>query len=259
MPQLYGNKTKFNGHLLNYELVSVGDNSSDRMFGLKTSTEYEDSVGDIPLFLKRKKERQTIPIQLFKCDYLGNGLPISDDELFELSRLLFAKDDIGILECNGLILYGHFTGESTSWRNGGRQGHITLNFELSSPYVYSPIMLNSVRVQDNKMIELTNKSNGSEEIKCDVEFELIKGNKIEIVNMTNGKRFIIDNLESNEKGIIYGDSREIVSYIDSKRNLFKLSNREFNSLCLKYGKNRFKVIAEDCKVKFIYQCQLTML
>lgn len=259
MPQLYGNKARFNGRLLDYELVSVGSSDNNRMFGLSVSVEKEDSIGDVPLFTKRKKSLQTIPIILFKCDRLGNPLPITDLELEELSRILFSKDDIGILECNGKVMYGHFVSDSTSWRNASNQGYIQLKYELSSPYCYSPIMVNPIKVMGNKIIELSNKSTATENIFCDIEFELLSGNYIEIINMTNGKTFKLEGLTDGEKGVIYGDSNEVVSKIDSTRNLFKLSNRGFGAMSMVYGRNVFKVIGNNVRVKFIYQCEMCLV
>lgn len=259
MPQLNG-KIRYNGHLLNdYEVVSVGGDN-DRKFGLNISTEYEDSVGDVPLFIKKKKERPSFEIQLFKCDRIGNPLPISDIELSELSRMLFAKEDIGILENNGVVYYGCFTGESISWRNSGRQGYITLNFELASPMAYSPIMLNPIRVKESKVIEIYNKSTASENIYCDIEFCLLDNtDSLVIKNLVNGKTLEINGMEINEKGNIHSDTREIVSNIDSDRNLFHLSNRGFKALELRYGRNMFEVKSKDCKIKFIHQNELTLI
>lgn len=259
MAQLYG-KIRYNGYLLNdYEVVSVGGDNT-RKFGINVSTEYEDGIGDIQLFIKKKKERQSFEIQLFKCDKLGNPLPITDKELGELSRVLFAKNDVGILENNGIIYYGCFVGEGTQWRNSANHGYVTLNYELASPVCYSPIMLNPIRVQENKTIEIYNKSNASECIYCDIEFYLL-GNtsSITIKNLTNGEVLEINRMELNEKGIIYGDTREIVSSIDNSRNLFELSNRKFKALELRYGRNLFKIEATDCKVKIIYQNELTLI
>lgn len=260
MPQLYG-KIRYNGKLLDqWEIVSVGNGDNDRKFGISTSIEREDSVGAVPLFIKRSKELQSIDIQLFKCDYMGNGLKITEDDLFELNRILFAKDDIGVLENNGKVYYGHFVGDSNIWMNSAKQGYITLSYELASPYCYSPIMLNPVRISESKRIEIFNKSNASEKMYCDIEFELLNdSSSINITNLTTGQVLEINNLELNEKATIFGDSREIISKVDDTRNLFKLSSRNFKALELIYGKNIYEIKSSSAKIKIVYQNELGLM
>lgn len=260
IPQLYG-KIRYNGKLLDqWEVVSVGNSDNNRKFGVSTSIEREDSVGAVPLFIKRNKELPSIDIQLFKCDNMGNGLKITDDDLFELNRILFAKDDIGILENNGKVYYGHFIGDSSVWMNSAKQGYITLAYELCSPYCYSPIMLNPVRISESKRIEIFNKSNASEKMYCDIEFELLDNTtSITITNLTNGQVLEINNLEVNEKATIFGDSREIISKVDNTRNLFRLSNRNFKALELVYGKNMYEIKSNSAKMKIIYQNELGLM
>lgn len=256
MPQLYG-KIKFNGRLLDkYEVVSV-ETSSERKLGLNTSIEYEDGIGNVPLFVKRKKDIHTIPIQLSKCDNRGNLLKITDDDICELSRLLYSKDDIGILECNGLVYYGHFVGLGSGHYYESGVGYITLNYQLSSPYCYSSVMLDTIHVKNEKYFEIYNKSNASESIFADLEIEMVEGTSFKILNLTNGEEFSIEDIESNEQFTIYGDSREIVSK-NSDKNMFKLCNRKFKALNLVYGRNMFKIISNDCKVKMIYQNEICL-
>lgn len=260
IPQLYG-KIRYNGKLLDqWEVVSVGNSDNDRKFGISTSIEREDSVGVVPLFVKRNKELQSIDIQLFKCDNMGNGLKITDNDLFELNRIFFAKDDIGVLENNRKVYYGHFVGDSGVWMNSAKQGYITLSYELSSPYCYSPVMLNPVRVSESKRIEIFNKSNASDKTYCDIEFELLSDStSITITNLTTGKTLEINNLEINEKATIFGDSREIISKVDNTRNLFKLSNRNFKALELVYGKNIYEIKSSNSKIKIVYQNELGLM
>lgn len=260
IPQLYG-KIRYNGKLLNeWEVVSVGNSDNDRKFGISTSIEREDSIGVVPLFIKRNKDLPPIDIQLFKCDYMGNGLKITEDDLFELNRILFAKDDIGVLENNGKVYYGHFVGDSSIWMNSAKQGYITLSYELASPYCYSPIMLNPVRISESKRLEIFNKSNASEKMYCDIEFELLDDSSfINITNLTTGEMLEINNLELKEKATILGDSREIISKVDDTRNLFKLSNRNFKSLELVYGKNIYEINSKSAKVKIVYQNELGLM
>lgn len=260
IPQLYG-KIRYNGKLLDqWEVVSVGGSDNNRKFGISASIERQDSVGAVPLFIKRNKELPSIDVQLFKCDNMGNGLKITDNDLFELNRILFAKDDIGILENNGKIYYGHFIGDSSVWMNSAKQGYITLAYELCSPYCYSPIMLNPVRISESKRIEIFNKSNASEKMYCDIEFELLDNTtSITITNLTTGQVLEINNLEVNEKATIFGDSKEIISKVDNTRNLFKLSNRNFKALELVYGKNMYEIKSNSSKVKIIYQNELGLM
>lgn len=191
---------------------------------------------------------------------MGNGLKIAEDDLFELNRILFAKDDIGVLENNGKVYYGHFVGDSSIWMNSAKQGYITLSYELASPYCYSPIMLNPVRISESKRIEIFNKSNASEKMYCDIEFELLDdSSSINITNLTTGQVLEINNLELNEKATIFGDSREIISKVDDTRNLFKLSSRNFKALELIYGKNIYEIKSSSAKIKIVYQNELGLM
>lgn len=191
---------------------------------------------------------------------MGNGLKITEDDLFELNRILFAKDDIGVLESNGKVYYGHFIGDSSIWMNSAKQGYITLSYELASPYCYSPIMLNPVRISESKRIEIFNKSNASEKMYCDIEFELLDdSSSINITNLTTGQVLEINNLELNEKATIFGDSREIISKVDDTRNLFKLSSRNFKALELIYGKNIYEIKSSSAKIKIVYQNELGLM
>ena len=103
MPQLYG-KIRINGkELFQYESVIVDSSDNDRKFGMKTKLEMEQGIGDTELFIKRSKDRDNLEITLFKCDDFGRPIPIQDSELFELNRIMFAKEGLSVVENHDFV------------------------------------------------------------------------------------------------------------------------------------------------------------
>ena len=255
MPQLYG-KIRINGkELFQYESVIVDSNDNDRKFGMKASLEMEQSIGDTELFVKRKKDRDTIEISLYKCDTLGRPLPITEDELFELNRIMFAKEGLSVVENHDFVYYGVFQ-SGTSWRNTAKQGYIKVEFEMATATPMSRVRYISRHILTKDEIDIINKCNAGEYSIADIEVENIKGSTFVIENVLTGEEFTITGLDVGEKFRIYGDTREIVSFTNPDKNLFKNCNKQFNILNLRYGLTKFKITSKECKVRVIYQSQI---
>ena len=90
----------------------------------------------------------------------------------------------------------------------------------------------------------------------DIEVEMIKGSTFTIKNKLTKDTLYISDLEVGDKFRIYGDTKEIVCFNNENKNLFKPCNRQFNVLTMRYGLNSYHIVAEECKVKIIYQSQL---
>ena len=255
MPQLYG-KIRINGkELSQYESVIVDSSDNDRKFGMKTKLEMEQGIGNTELFVKRSKDRDSLEITLFKCDDFGRPIPIQDNELFELNRLMYSKDGLSVVENHDLCYYGIF-GEGTNWRNSAKQGYVTVKFEMATPTPMSRVRQDNVHVVDEQVLELINKYNAQEIVQMDIEVEMIKGSTFTIKNKLTGDTLYISDLEVGDKFRIYGDTKEIVCFNNENKNLFKSCNRQFNVLTMRYGLNNYHIVAKECKVKIIYQSQL---
>ena len=255
MPQLYG-KIRINGkELSQYESVIVNSDDMDRKFGMKASLEMEQSIGDTELFVKRKKDRDSLEITLFKCDDFGRPIPIQDSELFELNRLMYSKDGLSVVENHDFVYYGIFQ-SGTSWRNTAKQGYIKVEFEMATTTPMSRVRQDNVHVVDGQAVELINRCNAQETVQMDIVVEIIKGSTFTIKNKLTGDTLYISDLEVGDKFRIYGDTKEIVCFNNENKNLFKSCNRQFNVLTMRYGLNNYHIVAEECKVKIIYQSQL---
>lgn len=225
-----------------------GDNLSQ--FGASRSINEEEGIGDIPVFYGVKSECPTLEISISKVNN-GEISPFADDDLKELSRILFKKDYRALI-INGLIYYCIFT-KGEMWSAGRGEGVITLSLRLNAPYAYSSIMNNPVRVINTKTIEVYNKSTVCEDIYPDIEF-LLGGDStsIKITNMTTGQIVEFNGLEKLEHVYVYNDGlKQVISKSESTRNIFKLFNKEW--LRLVYGKNIIKIECENCKFDLIYQ------
>ena len=255
MPQLYG-KIRINGkELSQYESVIVDSSDNDRKFGMKTKLEMEQSVGNTELFVKRSKDRDSLEITLFKCDDFGRPIPIQDNELFELNRLMYSKDGLSVVENHDLCYYGIF-GEGTSWRNTAKQGYIKVEFEMATTTPMSRVRQIPRHILTEGEIDIINKCNAGEYSIADIEVENLLGGTFVIENVLTGEEFTITGIDVGEKFRIYGDTREIVSFTNPDKHLFKNCNKQFNILNLRYGLTKFKITSKECKVRVIYQSQI---
>ena len=68
---------------------------------------------------------------------------------------------------------------------------------------------------------------------------------------------VFNNLDDCEHIYVYNDNmKQMVSKLDSKKNIYSKSNKEF--LKLSYGKNRIKITCEEAQVKLIYQNKMNL-
>lgn len=251
---------RYNGYvsrMYNIVLCSV-DNEDEDIFGLKRSLVTKEGVGDIPIVQKVKTECRTIPLTFTKVTPTGDTLPFTEFDLSEIKRIWFTqkKENPFVLE-NGLILYGLFVGDMKIWLNGSGYGYIKVDFELTKPFAYSPILINNVIVENEAIVTITNKSDCNELVYPDIYFEVVGDTTdIRIENLNNGTVSEFKGLEKGERIRLLNENRQqIISEIDAKRNVFAKSNKEFINLL--YGKNNIKitcngraVVSFDCKIKY---------
>lgn len=183
-----------------------------------------------------------------------NGKVCSLDGMFlgrsfmeEVTRVFYntSNDGVNILKVGGKIYY--VSPASGSLKRLSRSvSEFTIEFESLSPYCYSPIMLNPVRVfNDNspKEITITNRGNNTY---ADVGVECIISGRLTISN--NGAELVI-NANAGDVIKIDGDTAEVSDYI-------KVSGDIKSALSLRYGANNITLNADgDFKVVFRHQCE----
>lgn len=175
------------------------------------------------------------------CVYLGRPF------MEEITRVFFntSKDGINILEIGGKIYYVSPTNGSLK-RLSRSVSEFTIEFESLSPYCYSPIMLNQVRVNtDNspKTIEISNRGNDTY---LEVDVECIVSGKLTINN--NGAELVI-NCEAGDVVKVDGYTTDVSDYGKAYGNIN-------DTTILRYGANRIVLNATgDFKVVFRHQCE----
>ena len=169
----------------------------------------------------------------------------------EISRVFYntGQDGVNILELGGKVYYVSPTG-GTLKRYSRNLGEFTIEFESLSPYCYSPIMINSIRVlSDNspKTIEITNRGNDTY---AELEVECVKAGTLTINN--NGAELTID-CEAGDIIKVDGDTADIVG------DYSKVAGNIRDSLMLRYGSNNVSISTDgDFKVVFRYQCEYAL-
>lgn len=237
-----------------YMICTKDNGDMISQFGINRSINEEEGVSSVPVFYGVKEECPSFEMSITKVtdDRIA---PFTDIELAELTRIL-CKKEYKPLEIGGLVYYVIFT-QGSLWRVGSGEGIITLNMKMSSPHAYSPIMLDSIRCTGEKQFDVYNKSTYDDFIYPDIEIKISKGNDITIENLTTGQLIKFNNLDDCEHIYVYNDNmKQMVSKLDSKKNIYSKSNKEF--LKLPYGKNRIKITCKEAQVKLIYQNKMNL-
>lgn len=237
-------------------IVTTDDNSTERLFGLNSSLETEDGIGNTKLPIRRKDDTYNFNVEIMKLNEWNDVLPMSDKEYDNIIRWLMV-DDICPLEVGGLVHYGIFK-SGTEFHNPYRQGIIKLEFESICPHPYTPIMTSVLKVLGDKTISLENKSNLNRKTYLDIDIQKINSaGNVEIINLKNGKSFKVNNLALKEEVKIIGeDVFEVESITNPDRNMFK--SLEYKSFpYIEYGINKIKIIG-DCKIRIRFQVPVAL-
>ncbi len=186
-----------------------------------------------------------------------NGKVCSLDTMFlgrsfleEITRVFFntGNDGVNILEIAGKVYYVSPT-LGTLKRHSRNLGEFTIEFESLSPYCYSPIMLNQIRVNaDNspKTINITNRGNATY---AEVSVECVRAGTLKINN--NGAELTV-NCESGDIIKVDGDTAEVSDYS-------KVAGDIKGTLGLRYGSNNMTLTTNgDFKVVFRYQYEMNL-
>lgn len=239
-------------------LCSVGDNGQSS-FGYQQSVESQENEKDMPVFKKLKRTLPTIQFQLVKMDKKCRPLPITDEDMFQINRWLFSTDTCKplMIDHKDIVYYGVFI-EGALWKNSGKQGYLTLKFQMSSPYGYSVLKNSDFRVNGSKTVVLSSKHNACKYNEIDIEFVLDDGqSSLVIENLTTGQRMEFNNLDASCKHVyVYNEGmKHAISKTNPSVNMAQKFNREF--IHLSYGDNQIKITGTG-RVRFISQAKILL-
>ena len=258
MAQLIDYRTSFvfdgiSSAIKNVFIITRDDYNEERIFGLNSSLETQDGIGDNKLFINRKNNTYSFEVEITKLinDYMPKS--ISEEEYDDIVRWLMT-DEPKVFHVGGLIHYGCFT-SATEFHTAKRCGIITLQFESIYPYAFSPLIVSRYVVSGTKTIKLQNKTNiNNKNVYLDLTIKKTKNSgNVTIKNKRTNKYFTINNLALNEEIKVLGESaKEVISITNKNKNLF--DDLDYNSFpYLVYGANEIEIIG-DCEIQIEYQC-----
>lgn len=245
-----------------WEIASIGSDYESNI-GINVNVDTEDGFTK-PIIKGVRHNTITFPITFVKTN--GSSLSnITNRDWDKLCELLYFNEPRDLVV--GSRIYRGFFLKGTEWYNGSK-GYATFDFQMTTPYVLSPVIIHNFEIKNGEPYEFTinNKSNVKHEM-CypDIEFETTKSNykQISIYNLTNNQSISLSGLNykswnqysniplryliSNERKLI---SREgINAYLTeqfSNSNIWEWIN-------LVNGKNKIKIVCQGCKGQFRYQ------
>lgn len=178
------------------------------------------------------------------------GIYLGRPFMEEITRVFFntSKDGINILEIGGKVYYVSPTSGSLK-RYSRSVSEFTIEFESLSPYAYSPVMINSIRVlSDNSPKEITITNRGNDTY-LELEVKCVQTGTLTISN--NGEELVI-NANAGDVIKVDGDTAEVSDYS-------KVAGNIRDSLMLIYGSNNVSISTDgDFKVVFRYQCEYAL-
>ena len=238
-------------------IISTDSWNTERIFGLKSSIETEDGIGDMKLFNRRKNDSYSFDVEIAKLDDWNTPKSVSEKEYDDIIRWLMT-DEPKVFQVKGIVHFGTFI-SATEFHNTKRQGIIKLQFESIYPYAFSSIISTQLKINQNKTFKLENKSNiNNKKVYLDIDIKKTSSSgSVTIKNKRINKYFTINNLELNEEIQIKGDGCfEILSLTNADKNLF--NDVEYDSFpYLVYGTNEMEVIG-DCKIQIKYQMPMAL-
>lgn len=235
-------------------IITTNSNSTEYDFGLTRSVQTEESVGDVPTFIKVKEETFDIELQISKCDKGGRPISFTQEDLVELNRWLVLKNPRP-LYIDDLVFYV-IAKKGKKWLNYNDQGYLTLTFESVSPFAYAPIKTEVFEVDDSGYeLVLENHSPISEYEYVDIELTKITGTYIEIINHDLAETFKLENLDEEDIKIkVYGEGMKYVENIKNKEKNMRPKVSNANWLRLIYGVNNIEIKTDgNFYVQMLYQ------
>ncbi len=184
--------------------------------------------------------------KLASLDTMFLGRPFME----EVTRVFYntSRDGVNILELGGKVYYVSPTA-GTLKRYSRSLSEFTIEFESLSPYCYSPIMINSIRVLSDNSLKTVNITNRGNDTYAEIEVECVQAGILKINN--NGCELTV-NANSGDTIKIDGDTAEVSDYS-------KVSGNIRGALGLRYGSNNITLnTTGDFKVVLRYQCEMNL-
>lgn len=179
-----------------------------------------------------------------------DGIYLGRSFIEEISRVFFdtSKDGVNILELGGRVYYVSPTSGSLK-RYSRSVSEFTIEFESLSPYAYSPVMINSIRVLSDNSPKTVNIVNRGNDTYAEIEIECVQAGTLTISN--NVEELVI-NANAGDVIKVDGDTAEASNYN-------KVAGNIRDSLMLVYGANNITLTTDgDFKVVFRYQCEYAL-
>lgn len=241
-----------------YGYKSVLITASDkRLFGSERSVSVNSMSNGTLTSYTISKSRPKLTIELIKIDdKTRNPLPITKNDLRDLSMLLF-KNDICVLQERNIVYYGWFI-KGSNWFNAANQGYLVLEYELASPYCYSPVQTESFLIQKEKVFPLRNVGTADEPVYSRIRIVGMDDGDVKITNRTYNNEIVVKNVQKDEEIIIEGETREIYSITNPPENMFKRFEYTKDYLFLNYGENEI-FVEGNCQIEFMYQCPMIIV
>lgn len=231
-----------------------------RLFGSQRSVSVNSASNGRMTSYEISKNRPKITIELIKINKQTRmPEPITHKDLRDLSMLLF-KNNVSIVQERNAVYYGWFVNGS-SWFNGADQGYLTLEFELASPYCYSPVQTEAFLIQtgNSKVFPLRNVATADEPVYSKIRIiGFQKDGDVKITNRTNNNVITVKNVKHNEEIILEGETREIYSVTNPNENMIPRLEYSKDYLLLNYGENEI-LVEGDCQIEFEFQCPMLIV
>lgn len=184
--------------------------------------------------------------KLASLDTMHLGRPLME----EVTRVFYntSRDGVNILELGGKVYYVSPTGGSLL-RHSRNLGEFSIEFESLSPYCYSPIIVNSIRVLSDNSPKTVNIVNRGNDTYAEIEVECVQTGTLTLNN--NGEELVI-NANAGDVIKVDGDTAEVSDYDKASGNIR-------GALGLRYGSNNITLnTTGDFKVVLRYQFEMNL-
>lgn len=252
MVQFNANEMSVNGtncKAFGLTLCSVGSESGEVLTGLNSSISYED-IGDYQELSSIVNNYQSVTIQFCRADELRHLLQIDDELIKQINRWLFYGEREKTIEFRGYKTKGIFKSSKLEYDNR------ILTVELDLKPVMNKELKKKLTVKGTGEISLLNTSNINNGNPIEeINVEIVKGNKLTIKNLTNGKNFVIENLSQGMNFKILPRLR----YIYGEDIFNDITTRNWETFIMTLGLNKLQFIAEETNVNILFNNELALM
>ena len=248
-----------NSKIFQLQMCQV-NNNNDFVSGLdRDITQADNSVNNIKQVTRVDNNYVEIQCEMVRME--GNEiLPITYKYMFDVNRYLY-KNEFLPLEFNGFTLNVMVKSITQTQYDKNGKGYINVTF-LCEPYMTKKInkSYNSIGITN---FEIFNKSNVDKYINLEyIDIHLIYGDYIRIHNITNGKEFFMENLDSETTDIriMIDDYRYVYNKNNENDNVYKkITKKEWRTFELLYGKNNIAIDTEKSKINVCWKEKIALM